>query len=156
MIKYLSNLVNLNNEPKIEIEAKLVRNINDSVSFVNPSNVLRINLNAYKVDINHILFFHIKFSGLTDNDELFIANHNPFIYKGYYYDEETGFYYVSSRYYSPELCRWISPDSIEYLDPESINGLSLYAYCENDPINKWDPSGKMPVICSIILLGCIE
>lgn len=39
MIKYLSNLVNLNNEPKIEIEAKLVRNINDSVSFVNPSNV---------------------------------------------------------------------------------------------------------------------
>ena len=46
-----------------------------------------------------------------------------------------------SRYYSPELCRWISPDSIEYLDPQSINGLNLYAYCGNDPINRFDPTG---------------
>ena len=39
------------------------------------------------------------------------------------------------------LCRWISPDSIEYLDPQSINGLNLYAYCGNDPVNRFDPSG---------------
>ena len=57
------------------------------------------------------------------------------------YDFETQFYWVSSRYYSPELCRWISPDSIEYLDPKSINGLNLYAYCGNDPVNKYDPTG---------------
>ena len=56
-----------------------------------------------------------------------IGNLNPFRYKGYYYDCETQLYWVSSRYYSPELCRWISPDSIEYLDSESINGLNLYA-----------------------------
>ena len=72
------------------------------------------------------------------------AQYNPFIYKGYYYDVETQLYWVSSRYYSPELCRWISPDSIEYLDPESINGLNLYAYCGNDPINYADPSGHAP------------
>ena len=56
-------------------------------------------------------------------------------------DDETQLFYCNSRYYSPELCRWISPDSIEYLDPESINGLNLYAYCGNDPVNRFDPTG---------------
>ncbi len=70
-----------------------------------------------------------------------IANINPIRYRGYYYDSETQLYWVSSRYYSPELCRWISPDSVDYLDPSSINGLNLYAYCGNDPVNKYDPSG---------------
>ena len=66
---------------------------------------------------------------------------NHFLYKGYYYDNETEFYYLLNRYYYPEICRWISPDSSEYLDAESINGLNLYAYCGNDPINRFDPSG---------------
>ena len=38
------------------------------------------------------------------------------------------------------------PDSIEYLDPESINGLNLYAYCGNDPINKYDLTGRFAVL----------
>ena len=50
-----------------------------------------------------------------------VSTYNSFLYKGYYYDVETELYWVSSRYYSLELCRWISPDSIEYLDSESIN-----------------------------------
>ena len=77
-------------------------------------------------------------SGTTDQ---VIARANPIRYRGYYYDVETQLFYCNSRYYSPELCRWISPDSIEYLDPQNINGLNLYAYCMNDPINYADPSG---------------
>ena len=66
---------------------------------------------------------------------------NSMLYKGYVYDVETQLYWVSSRYYSPELCRWISPDSIEYLDPQNINGLNLYAYAQNNPIMYYDPTG---------------
>ena len=54
---------------------------------------------------------------------------------------ETSLFWLSSRYYSPELCRFISPDDIEYLDLESVNGLNLYCYCGNDPINRCDPTG---------------
>ena len=62
----------------------------------------------------------------------------------YYYGKESGLYYCSSRYYSPELCIFTSIDSIEYLDCESINGLDLYCYCLNNPIMYVDPSGHAP------------
>lgn len=70
-----------------------------------------------------------------------IGNLNPFRYRSYYYDTETGLYYLQSRYYDPELGRFISQDSIEYADPQSINGLNLYAYCGNNPVMGYDPSG---------------
>lgn len=70
-----------------------------------------------------------------------IGNLNPFRYRSYYYDTETGLYYLQTRYYDPELGRFISQDSIEYADYESVNGLNLYAYCGNDPVMYVDPSG---------------
>ena len=63
------------------------------------------------------------------------------MYKGYYKDEETNFYYLNSRYYNPEICRFIQPDDVDYLDPGTINGLNLYCYSYNDPIMYYDPSG---------------
>ena len=80
----------------------------------------------------------------TSSFALILSGMNPFIYKGYYYDVETGLFMMGHRYYSPELCRFIQPDSIEYLDPSSINGLNLYCYCMNNPIMYADPSGNMP------------
>ena len=86
-----------------------------------------------------------------------IAILNPIRYRGYYYDIETGWFWLSSRYYSPELCRFISPDSVDYLDPSSINGLNLYSYCMNDPINYADPSGHIAIstliLCGLALVG---
>ena len=64
-----------------------------------------------------------------------IANENPFRYRGYYYDTETGFYYLNARYYNPQWRRFISPDDTAYLDPKMPNGLNLYCYCKNDPVN---------------------
>ena len=64
---------------------------------------------------------------------------NPFRYRGYYYDAETGMYYLQSRYYDPETRRFISPDSRVYTD---LNGNNLYLYCTNNPINREDPSGN--------------
>ena len=75
-----------------------------------------------------------------------VSKYNPFIYKGYYYDEETELYYCNTRYYSPEIGRWISIDDVDYLDPESVSGLNLYCYCMNDPISYCDPSGNLPRI----------
>ena len=73
-----------------------------------------------------------------------VAYANPIRYRGYYYDEGTKLYYLNARYYSPEFRRFISPDDTSYLNPENVNGLNLYCYCNNDPVNYADPSGHMP------------
>ncbi|MDR1697345.1 MAG: RHS repeat-associated core domain-containing protein, partial [Erysipelotrichaceae bacterium] len=70
-----------------------------------------------------------------------LASLNPFRYRGYYYDTETGLYYLKARYYDPELGRFISPDDISFLNPEMINGLNLYAYCGGNPVMMVDETG---------------
>ena len=64
----------------------------------------------------------------------------PFRYRGYVYDEETGFYYLQSRYYNPEVGRFISADV--YLSTgQGVLGHNSYAYCLNNPVNSCDPAG---------------
>ena len=50
--------------------------------------------------------------GMTDSTEEQIGSKNPFRYREYFYDAETGLYYISSRYYDPEVGRWINADTI--------------------------------------------
>lgn len=69
-----------------------------------------------------------------------------FRYRGYYYDDETGFYYLQSRYYDPSICRFISADNWGMVSTfAQIPGeLNLYVYCNNNPIMYSDRSGHMP------------
>lgn len=70
------------------------------------------------------------------------AAHIGKLNRRYYYDTETGLYYLKSRYYDPEVCRFITIDDIAYLDPETINGLNLYAYCGNNLTMRIDENGN--------------
>ena len=89
----------------------------------------------------------------ANTNDSFIGNINQFRYKSYYYDKESNLYYLNSRYYSPMYYRFISIDDIDYLKPESINGINLYAYCGNDPINYNDPSGNFAIGAFLIGLA---
>ncbi|MBQ4511044.1 MAG: hypothetical protein II984_09980 [Clostridia bacterium] len=90
---------------------------------------------------------------ITDYTEFGLGSINPFRYRSYYYDTETGLYYLKSRYYDPQTGRFISMDDISYLDPETIGGANLYAYCLNDPVNKCDTSGHLAISTFIFCLG---
>ena len=69
--------------------------------------------------------------------------YNPLRYRGYVYDEETGFYYVSSRYYNPEIGRFINADDIDYLGADgSPLSYNLFAYCMNNSVNRFDVNGN--------------
>ena len=78
--------------------------------------------------------------------DLNLANKNPFRFRSYYYDVETGFYYLKNRYYDPNVGRFISTDSIEYIKCyEGIEFCNLYRFCNNSPINYTDYTGKKQV-----------
>ena len=61
-----------------------------------------------------------------------IGEVNPIRYRSYYYDHETGMYYLGSRYYNPQWRRFISP-STSAINPSVVNGLNGYAYANNNP-----------------------
>ena len=69
---------------------------------------------------------------------------NPLRYRGYYYDTETGFYYLQSRYYDPVTCRFINADGIVAGIGGSIQGYNMFTYCMNNPVNMIDSSGNWP------------
>ena len=71
------------------------------------------------------------------------AQYNAITYRGYYYDAETGLYYVTSRYYDPEIGRFINADDIDYLGADgSPLSYNLFAYCMNNPVNRFDVNGN--------------
>lgn len=60
-----------------------------------------------------------------------LGSHNPLRYRGYYYDRESGFYYLKSRYYDPNTGKFLNADSVTML----VSGEKAYTYCENNPVN---------------------
>ena len=84
-----------------------------------------------------------KVVGTTGSLADTIGAANPFRYRGYYYDAETGLYYLNSRYYDPEVGRFINADDCDILDGSNdhIPENNLFAYCFNNPVNHYDSDG---------------
>ena len=85
-------------------------------------------------------------SEITDPNH--IANLNPFRYCSYYYDSESGLYYLMSRYYDPVVHRFLNADGY-FQSGDNILDTNMNAYCQNNPIMNSDPTGNHPsdVIC---------
>ena len=66
---------------------------------------------------------------------------NPFRYRGYYYDTETGLYYLMTRYYDPEVCRFISAD-VYMTTGQGVLGGNMFAYCGNNPVRRVEVLGQ--------------
>ena len=85
-------------------------------------------------------------SAITDQNH--IANLNPFRYRGYYYDSETGLYYLMSRYYDPVTHRFINADGY-FQSGGSILDTNMSTYCRNNPIIFIDPFGLYVTVITI-------
>ena len=86
-----------------------------------------------------------KLIDTTGSEANFIGKLNPFLYRGYYYDAETGLYYLGSRHYDPVLGRFLNADE-QVGANQDILAYNLYAYCSNDPIIFKDFGGQYKVL----------
>ena len=92
--------------------------------------------------------------GGIDYSTTSIGHINPFRYRGYYYDVETGFYYLQTRYYDPTICRFINADNYELVsDLASSMQLNMYAYCGNNPVMYTDETGEILLETLILLIA---
>ena len=80
-------------------------------------------------------------SGAAITSSTHIANVNPIRYRGYYYDSETGMYYLKSRYYDPQVKRFLNADGYVQTG-DGLYDKNMFAYCLNNPVNSNDPTGK--------------
>ncbi len=73
-----------------------------------------------------------------------IAQLNPYRYRGYRYDSESGLYYLQSRYYNPEWGRFVNADAIGVVTVTAMDltDKNLYAYCDNNPVIRADDEGE--------------
>ena len=97
----------------------------------------------YDIDGNRVVTYNYDAWGnilsISGTKASTIGRYNPFRYRGYYYDNETGFYYLNSRYYDPSSGRFLNADG--QLN-DGLLGYNLFAYCENNPVMGYDPSGE--------------
>ena len=84
---------------------------------------------------------------ITDSNNIGLIN--PYRYRSYRYDTETGLYYLQSRYYSPEWGRFISCDKFMQ-SGQGILDNNMYIYCINNPVKNYDPNGEAALIALLI------
>ncbi len=94
-----------------------------------------------------------KLVKLEDSTANSVGTQNPFRYKGYYYDTETSLYYLQSRYYDPEVGRFINADAFASTDISGVLSANMFAYCENNPVMRDDPTGEVWTVAVKMLVG---
>jgi RHS repeat-associated protein len=95
----------------------------------------------YKYDAYGQIISATRPSGVTDD----IYQVNPICYKDYYYDADTGWYNLTTRYYDPVVGRFISADDVSLIaeSTDEMGDKNLYAYCDNNPISRADKGGEI-------------
>jgi RHS repeat-associated protein len=103
--------------------------------------IIEISFYTGIIDENNNLVVEYNYDGygniisMVDNTTNKIGEKNPYRYRSYYYDTETIWYYLNSRYYNPNIGRFITMDEIEYLGATStILSYNLFTYCEGNPV----------------------
>ena len=119
----------------------------DVIAIYNSSNSTLVG--SYEYDLWGKLISATPASSSSDPKGILMKN--PFRYRGYYYDTETGYYYLNARYYDPQVRRFISADDMAYLGADgTVNTYNLFAYGDNNPIIRMDIEGHF---AQAILIG---
>ena len=92
-----------------------------------------------------------KVTSSEDTSGVSLATLNPFRYRKYVYDPETGLYCLGSRYYDPEVGRFVNADDpgTIFAKPQELYNKNLYAYCDNNPVIREDIQGYFPIPCIV-------
>ena len=92
---------------------------------------------------------------IDEERELTVDDVNHFVYKGYYLDNETGWYYLKSRYYNSIISRFITVDHISFLEVGTIEKCNLFVYCANNPIMSQDADGNSWWKAALMIVGAV-
>ena len=125
----------------------LYNGLGDVVGLVDSSNkvVVRYQYNSWG-----------KVTSSEDTSGVSLATLNPFCYRKYVYDPETGLYCLGSRYYDPEVGRFVSADDTDviFAKPQELYHKNLYVYCYNNPVVRRDLQGYFwETLFDIVSLG---
>ena len=120
----------------------LYNGLGDVIGLVDSSNqvVVRYQYNSWG-----------KVTSTQDTSGVSLATLNPFRYRKYVHDPETGLYCLGSRYYDPEVGRFVNADdpSTIFAKPQELYSKNLYVYCDNNPIIRKDVQGYFPIPCIV-------
>ena len=125
----------------------LYNGLGDVVGLVDSSNkvVVRYQYNSWG-----------KVTSSEDTSGVSLATLNPFCYRKYVYDSETGLYCLGSRYYDPEVGRFVNADDTDviFAKPQELYHKNLYVYCYNNPVVRRDIQGYFwETLFDIVSLG---
>ena len=125
----------------------LYNGLGDVVGLIDSSNkvVVRYQYNSWG-----------KVTSSEDTSGVSLATLNPFCYRKYVYDSETGLYCLGSRYYDPEVGRFVNADDTDviFAKPQELYHKNLYVYCYNNPVVRRDIQGYFwETLFDIVSLG---